>query len=205
MKNIQELVDIVVDPILKFVRKECVETTATNDQAMLQALIRIWQTLLKKFDDKAFTAELDKRQAISVVDSMFLFSVIWSICITCNSEYRRPIDQYLKKVCDGSVENLPKFSGNKKILPAKFDRGLIFDYMYDVEKNEWRHWMDDVNKETIDDFGKEARVQEIIVTTVDTVRYSFIQKFCILNEIPTLFVGPTGTGKSVFIQNVLMN
>lgn len=65
--------------------------------------------------------------------------------------------------------------------------------------------MDDVNKDTIDDFGKDARVQEIIVTTVDTVRYSFIQKFCILNEIPTLFVGPTGTGKSVFIQNVLMN
>jgi len=48
-------------------------------------------------------------------------------------------------------------------------------------------------------------VQDIIVTTVDTVRYSYIQKFCILNEIPTLFVGPTGTGKSVYIQNVLMN
>ena len=47
-------------------------------------------------------------------------------------------------------------------------------------------------------------MQEIIVTTVDTVRYSFIQKFCILNDIQTLFVGPTGTGKSVYIQNVLM-
>lgn len=76
---------------------------------MLQALLRIWQTLLKNFDNKEFTAELDKRQAISVVDSMFLFSVIWSLCITCDSEFRRPIDQYLKKVCDGSVEGLDKF------------------------------------------------------------------------------------------------
>ena len=64
--------------------------------------------------------------------------------------------------------------------------------------------MDDVDKENIDNFGKEAKVQEIIVTTIDTVRYSYIQKFCILNEIQTLFVGPTGTGKSKYIQNVLM-
>jgi dynein heavy chain len=65
--------------------------------------------------------------------------------------------------------------------------------------------MDDTNKDDLDNFGKDIKVQEIIVTTIDTVRYSYIQKFCILNEIPTLFVGPTGTGKSVYIQNVLMN
>jgi len=136
---------------------------------------------------------------------MFLFSLIWSLCITCNSELRRPIDQYLRKVLDGSVENLEKFSGNKKLLPAKFDRGQIYDYFYDPIKNEWKHWMEDINKDEIDNFGKDAKVQEIIVTTVDTVRYSYVQKFCIINEIPTLFVGPTGTGKSVYIQNVLMN
>ena len=135
---------------------------------------------------------------------MFLFSVIWSLCITCNSEFRRPIDQYLKKVLDGSVENLPKFQGNKKILPAKFDRGQIYDYVYEPATNEWKHWMDDVDKDKIDQFPSAAKVQELIVTTVDTVRYSYIQKFCIMHEIPTLFVGPTGTGKSVYIQNVLM-
>ena len=205
MANIEELVEIVVQPMIDFIRNECVETSGTNDQAIIQAFLRIWGTLLARFKNASFTAELDKRQANNIIDNMFLFSLIWSICITCNSEYRRPIDSYLKKVLDGSVEGLARFEGNKKILPSSFDRGLIYDYRYDADKNEWRGWMADTDKDQLDNFGKDVKVQEIIVTTVDTVRYSFIQKFCILNEIPTLFVGPTGTGKSVYIQNVLMN
>ena len=43
------------------------------------------------------------------------------------------------------------------------------------------------------------------MTTVDTIRYSYIQEHCIKNEIPTLFCGPTGTGKSCYIADVLLN
>ena len=138
MANVDELVEIVVQPMIDFIRSDCIETTGTNDQAIIQALLRIWGTLLKRFSEYSFTADLDKRQANNVIDNMFLFSIIWSVCITCNSEYRRPIDAYIKKVLDGSVEGLPRFEGNKKILPSSFDRGLIFDYLYDPDKNEWR-------------------------------------------------------------------
>jgi dynein heavy chain len=93
----------------------------------------------------------------------------------------------------------------KKILPSSFDRGLIYDYVYFPEKNEWKHWMDLVNKDTLDQFPKNTQVQDIIVTTVDTIRYNHLQEFFIHHEIQSLFVGPTGTGKSAYIQNVLLN
>jgi dynein heavy chain len=93
----------------------------------------------------------------------------------------------------------------KKILPSSFDRGLIYDYVYFPEKNEWKHWMDLVNKDNLDQFPKNTQVQDIIVTTIDTIRYSYLQEFFIMNEIQSLFVGPTGTGKSVNIKNVLLN
>lgn len=84
------------------------------------------------------------------------------------------------------------------------DRGTIYDYIYFPDKNEWKAWLDLANKDDVDKFPKDAQVQEIIVTTVDKIRYSYIQEYCIHQQIPTLFVGPTGTGKSVYIQNVLL-
>jgi dynein heavy chain len=63
--------------------------------------------------------------------------------------------------------------------------------------------MDQTNKDEIDNFPKGSVPNELIVTTSDTIRYGFMQELFIMNSIPSLFVGPTGTGKTAYIQNVL--
>ena len=63
--------------------------------------------------------------------------------------------------------------------------------------------MDQTNKDEIDHFPKNSVPNELIVTTTDTIRYGFMQELFIMNSIPSLFVGPTGTGKTAYIQNVL--
>ena len=42
-----------------------------------------------------------------------------------------------------------------------------------------------------------------MVKTNDTVRYSFVIKLLVLDDNPVLFCGPTGTGKSVYIKQVI--
>lgn len=63
--------------------------------------------------------------------------------------------------------------------------------------------MDQTNKDEIDNFPKGSVANEVIVTTADTIRYGYMQEMFIMNDIPSLFVGPTGTGKTAYIQNVL--
>ncbi len=45
----------------------------------------------------------------------------------------------------------------------------------------------------------------MLVPTMDTARYTFLMDLCIEHGRPILFVGPTGTGKSVYVQDKLMN
>ena len=63
--------------------------------------------------------------------------------------------------------------------------------------------MDNTDKDKLDDFPRGTNVTDIIVTTMDTIRYGYMQEMFIMNDIRTIFVGPTGTGKTAYIQNVI--
>lgn len=173
----------------------------------MQGLLRIWKTFLDYFGEEGFLQKLeqkDKKAVVQFIDHSFVFSAAWSLCISIEGPYRRPFDKYFKEVCNGEIENLKKFN-NRKILPPILDRGTIYDYVYKPETQEWAGWMKLVSEDDLGNFPASKQPQEIIVTTTDTIRYSYIQEWFINNSIPFLFCGPTGTGKSVYIQNVLLN
>lgn len=87
----------------------------------------------------------------------------------------------------------------KKQFPVPYpEEGSVYDYQFVKEGlGEWIPWT-----KSIDDapaIPKDASFNSIIIPTVDTVRYTYLMDLLVKHEKPTLFVGPTGTGKSVYI------
>ncbi|CAK9112546.1 Dynein axonemal heavy chain 1 (Axonemal beta dynein heavy chain 1) (Ciliary dynein heavy chain 1) (Heat shock regulated protein 1) (HSRF-1) (hDHC7) [Durusdinium trenchii] len=83
------------------------------------------------------------------------------------------------------------------IQPNLPDRGSVFDYVVDLKQPGWTTWMDTVEAQSI---PNSAQVQNIIVQTVDNAAISE----CIEHRMKLLFCGPTGTGKTVYMQQALM-
>lgn len=120
-----ELVDVVFQPCINFIREQAQETTPTNDQSIVQSILRLWTSFLKVFNvdpEKAnkpgskkeeglFSdlSALDKKTVLQIVDSSFVFACCWSLCVTVNTNYRRPFDLYFRKVCNGEIDGILKF------------------------------------------------------------------------------------------------
>lgn len=105
----------------------------------------------------------------------------------------------IQKLLQGDLD-----SGTKPLRKVIFpDRGTIYDHFFDPAKNKWQHWNELIDKD--DKIPSNIAPQDIIVTTADKVKYSYLLELFINNEIPVLYVGPTGTGKSIYIKSVLQN
>jgi dynein heavy chain, axonemal len=136
--------------------------------------------------------------------SSAIFACVWSIGATSDTDSRLKFDSFFRELLKGKVDDypIPEVCGGKVdfVIP---DSGTVYDYFFVMKnKGEWRHW-NDLLRNSEDKMSKNIR--QMIVPTMDTVRTTYLIKYCVKYKRPLLVVGPTGTGKSVYIQNYLMN
>ena len=76
----------------------------------------------------------------------------------------------------------------------------MYDYCFDKTNKEWKIWTDTVPAYSVDN---KLSYGEIVVPTFDSIRMKYLKKMLIMNKKHVLSPGPTGTGKTVNINELL--
>jgi dynein heavy chain len=123
---------------------------------------------------------------ISQLEPIFAFCMTWSLGSCLQSQEREKFSKYVRELSAGGSS-----------LPNN-----LFDKMFDHNTGKFEDW--DLVKNIIDDpVINDMKFNEIIIPTLDTKRYSYMIKQLLSIKMPTLFVGESGTGKTITIQNYL--
>ncbi|MCQ2815655.1 MAG: hypothetical protein MJ252_00165 [archaeon] len=126
----------------------------------------------------------------SQLESLFIFCVVWSVgaCLTTKEDK----DAFAK-----FIKDLPSGTSTPPSKP--------FDNFWDISGGrfvEWNH--ESLNGRFIPETtGVGEAYNNIIIPTADTKKYSFLIRSLVQIEKPVLFVGESGTGKTVTIQNYI--
>ncbi|KAK3519072.1 hypothetical protein QTP70_016355, partial [Hemibagrus guttatus] len=186
-----ELFNWLIPPALRMLRKNCKEVVSSSDSNTVVSLTRLFEMLL--------TEPVSEDPG-----SKNIRTWIMAIGGGCDGDSREIFDQFLREILMGKSDKHPIPSAVSKWECPFEEKGLVYDYSYEFKgKGRWTHWNESIKNVPLGD--KNTKVQDIIVPTIDTVRYTYLMDLCINYGMPLLFVGPTGTGKSVYVKEKLMN
>jgi len=225
------LFEWLVPVSLRFLRREIKELSPTLDTNLAVTLMRMFTAstdhLGKQVTDYEGNQSWDKGQWDALgpekcrehIESLFLFSLVWSIgCTGANYDLRVEFDRFFRKAVAGDLASYDSRSGEKydgssfpedvpesppQLTAAMFPEGegsTVFDFFFDTDMGAWRQWVDIMDTDPI---PLTEKFRSIIVPTVDTVRYTYLMNLSVSHQQPMLIVGETGTGKSVYVQRFI--
>ncbi|XP_069471802.1 dynein axonemal heavy chain 7 isoform X2 [Ambystoma mexicanum] len=209
---IEGLFDRLVPPCLTMIRKCAKELSPTSNTNLVHSLMNLIDCLMDEFADEASISKMTEREIFSWLEGIFLFSITWSIGASCKEDDRLKFDKLLREITLGplSEESRTKFKildpvePPLKPLTVPFpEEFTVYDYQFIKEgEGRWELWIEALN--TAPPIPRDMMFNEIIVPTLDTIRYSSLMSMLTTHNKPSIFVGPTGTGKSVYIIDFLL-
>ena len=208
---VNDLFDWLIQPCLDYIRHECRMLVQTSQIHLVYSLMRLFSCLMDEIkasgidDDETEHEKLTNQQITLWLQGLFLFSLVWSVGGTLSGDSRKKFDHYFRHLISGTDDHHPKPKSVKLTKNNIFpERETVYDYCFEKKGGgNWIHWLDTMDKSS-SQIPANAKASELIIPTNDTARQVFFLNTYLNHELPLLFVGPTGTGKSAITNNHLI-
>ncbi|VDM15555.1 unnamed protein product [Hydatigera taeniaeformis] len=215
-KIIENMAERFIDAGLAMVRKGAgKELSPTTDINLVRSLTNLIDCQLDDFKEPDVITYNGEDGINCIIECIFLFSYVWSIGATKDDTGRKRFDKLTRELMNGGMtEDTQRYLAFVEQVPPPMEdykfpfpiKGSVYDYRLDFTYPvKWIQWREIVR--TMPAIPKDATFNEIIVSTVDTVRTMKLLDLLVKHRKACLFVGPTGTGKSCYIvaSNFLFN
>ncbi|KAJ3275318.1 Dynein heavy chain 1, axonemal [Terramyces sp. JEL0728] len=186
------LFESYLDAALEFWQLNLKEAVATTSGNLTCSLMRIYSSLMNNAVNAAQTSEkpLEDHDFKDLIEPFFVFSLIWSVGVTTDTEGRGKFDQWLSQMTLEKTLHYP--------LPIT---GSCYDFTFSVAQKRWVNWLQFTAQNETE--GTKPSSTSII-STMDTIRNTFLIDLLLSNSYHVLCTGATGTGKSVTVQQKLL-
>ncbi|XP_026231920.1 dynein heavy chain 7, axonemal isoform X2 [Anabas testudineus] len=210
---ISALFDRILPACLQLVRKATKELSPTSDTNLVKSLMNLMDCMMDEFHDEAKMKSMNEKDICSWLEGIFVFCLVWSVGASCDDSGRVKFDAVVREVLSGPLtEKTQACHGilatveapTKQMTVPLPTEGTVYQYRFIKEgPGRWELWTDRLK--TAPPISKDMQFNEIIVPTENTIRYTALMELLVTHQKPTIFIGPTGTGKSVYITDFLLN
>ncbi|CAB3257079.1 unnamed protein product [Arctia plantaginis] len=184
------------DPLVYFVRKQCIQLVTAGEVNLVISTLRLVVMLM----DDAVEGEEDTRYTRTWFLAAFMTALVWGVGGILNSYSRDQFDVLLKDYLKGDYGIPDAIDRIDVSIPSE---GMVIDHYYVFKgKGFWKGYVEAVKASQV---LEKINLLQTVIPTMETEKYIALLALHTKFRMPLLLIGPTGTGKSFYIQNFLMN
>lgn len=196
---IEMLIEWLFEPCLEFTRKKCHLTLHAGQINQIKSAT----TLIEMHMNDACDENVDVDQYVETwLQASFLIALVWGIGGTLDVDSRVRFNEFVVTIWKGENDKypIPEDLGETIGIPGET---LLHDNFYIFKgKGTWKFFGEVVKAEPI---VETQSIGQMLVPTIDTIKYQHIFLRHIKHKKRFLLFGLTGTGKSFYIQDLMIN
>lgn len=200
---VNDLFEWIIPPCLNFTRKNCTFICNAGVANRVVAMMTIVQMLMNDASGvEKKGQEVDLKNVSIWLQAAFIYAGIWGLGGSLDLQSRNTFNEFYLDMWRGS-ETYPVPASLGKVEISIPSEGLAHDYCYVFKgKGWWKYWPEALKSEKLEE---TISISQMLVPTVDTLKYQYLLELHIRHHVSSLLIGGTGTGKSFYVQNLLMH